>query len=103
MTEVRDAPVAHRLRQINTAFWKYSTNPPRLAPLERREDWVFEPLYSASTIEALTAERDALLSRVERLEKALTDCLKELDRSERPSYAWQLRARAALQENIDGN
>lgn len=39
---------------------------------------------------------DSLKAENERLRKLIMDCLKELDRSARPSYAWQLKARAAL-------
>lgn len=42
------------------------------------------------------ARNARLISAAPELFKAVLDCLKELDRSERPSYAWQLRAKAAI-------
>ena len=41
-------------------------------------------------------EDAALIEAAPDLLKAVIDCLKELDRSQRPSYAWQLRAKAAI-------
>lgn len=36
-------------------------------------------------------------NEVEAAKSIIRDCLKELDRSQRPSYAWQLRAKATLE------
>ena len=80
----------------------------------RRLAVLSDPSPEASAAEAerdaLRAERDALAERseawavsfaekcdeVEAAKSIIRDCLKELDRSQRPSYAWQLRARSAL-------
>lgn len=53
------------------------------------EKHLYNPLYAAPVSDSLKAEN-------ERFRKLIMDCLKELDRSARPSYEWQLKARAAL-------
>jgi hypothetical protein len=60
-------PVSYRWTEGDYGEWKFANYAPDDgAYLEN-----FEPLYSASTVEALKAENAALLSRVERMEKAL--------------------------------
>ena len=126
MTEVRDAPVAwqYRFRPRGASAYYWTTwAPGRMPAPDANDDQIeFEEraLYSASTVEALSVENEALLSRLEWLEKALKPFAAMADSwSEREPNSTMMdfheedgahinlghcrAARAALKEKTDGN
>lgn len=110
MTE-RPKPVAWQWRwRMKGGAWdawergRFGSDAPPFMDVEERG------LYSASTVEALTAERDALLSRVESLEKALKPfaLVAEMEERATPCASVMVNvarcrdARTTLKETTDG-
>lgn len=51
---------------------------------------------SKHNVEESSLANAQLIAIAAELMSVIADCLKELDRSERPSYRWQMRAKAAI-------